>query len=63
MAEEEINPCDVDDILCQMEVLAHLHGLQKGLGNSQFLDKFPKLTGLEEAIAPFVKHCTIRWKV
>ncbi len=55
MSGEERNPCDVDDVVCQMEVLAHLRGLQKGLGNSQFLDKFPELAGLAETIAPFVK--------
>ena len=55
MSEGEKSPCDVDDVVCQMEVLAHLRGLQKGLGNSQFLDKSPELAGLDEAIAPFVK--------
>lgn len=32
---EERTPCDVDDVVCQMEVLAHLKGLQKGLGKEQ----------------------------
>ncbi len=35
MAEEERRPCSVDDVVCKMEVLAHLKGLQKGLGNEQ----------------------------
>ncbi len=52
MAEEERRPCDVDDVVCQMEVVAHLKGLQKSLGNAQFLEKFPELAGLEETIAP-----------
>ncbi len=54
MAEEERNHCDVDDVVCQMEVLVHLRGLQKGIGDEQLLDKFPELVGVEEAIAPFV---------
>ncbi len=37
MSEEERKPCDVDDVVCQMEVPAHLKGLKKGLGNEQFL--------------------------
>ncbi len=60
MAEETRSPCDVDDVVGQMEVLAHVRGLQKGLGNEKFLDKFPELAGLEETIAPFVKHPTKR---
>jgi hypothetical protein len=35
MLEKEGNSCDVDDVVCQMEVLAHLKGLQKGLGKEQ----------------------------
>jgi hypothetical protein len=46
-----------------MEVLAPLRGLQKGFGNEKFLDKFPELAGLEETIAPFVKHPTERYIV
>ncbi len=32
MIDGEESPCDVDDVVCRMEVLAHLKGLQKGLG-------------------------------
>ena len=52
MTKEGTNPCDVDDVVCQIEVLAHLRGLQKGLGNEQFLEKFPELAGLEERLTP-----------
>ncbi len=56
MAEDPRLPCDVDDGICRMEVLVDLKGLPKGLGNAQFLDRFPDLAGLEETIAPFVKR-------
>jgi hypothetical protein len=60
MAEDPRLPCDVDDVVCKMEVPVDLKGLPKGLGNAQFLDKFPELTRLEETISPFVKRCKIR---
>ncbi|MCK5235869.1 MAG: hypothetical protein KAR06_02695 [Deltaproteobacteria bacterium] len=56
MAEEEKTPCDVDDVVCQIEVLAHLKGLQKGLGNNQFREQFPELVGLDERIRAKVEE-------
>ncbi len=53
---EERTPCDVDDVVCQMEVLAHLKGLQKERGQEQFLKQFPELVGVEVTIAPSVKR-------
>jgi hypothetical protein len=35
MAEKEGNPRDVDDVVCQMEVLVHLRGLQKEIAKEQ----------------------------
>lgn len=53
---EEGKPCDVDDVVCQMEVLAHLVGLQKGLGAEKFREKFPELVGIEEKLTPKIKE-------
>lgn len=40
-------PCDVDDILCQIETLRHLRGLQQEIGKDAFALRFPEFTGLE----------------
>ncbi|TES86928.1 hypothetical protein E3J95_00735 [Candidatus Aerophobetes bacterium] len=47
--------CDVDDILCQFEVLQNLRGLQKNLGNETFLEKFPEFEGMDRRIADEIK--------
>ena len=39
--------CNVDDILCQLEVLKNLRELQEGLGNDWFKEKFPELLGVD----------------
>ena len=48
--------CDVDDVICQMEVLAHLRGLKKGLGEEKFREKFPELVDVEEKLTPKIKE-------
>jgi len=46
--------CNVDDILCQLEVLRTLKELQEGLSKDWFKEKFPELeevnTKLSESI-------------
>jgi len=46
----EKEPCNVEDVLCQMETLRHLRGLQKELGSEQFENRFPDLRGLSDRI-------------
>ena len=47
--------CDVEDILCQLNVLNDLRSLRNHLGDGNFAEKFPEFEGaegrLEEAIA------------
>ena len=43
--------CNVDDILCQIEVLRNLRGLQAALGEKKFTDDFPELVGIDERLA------------
>ena len=38
--------CDVDDILCKIETLRHLKGLQDQMGKDNFTKEFPELTSL-----------------
>jgi len=43
--------CDIDDILCQIEVLGHLRGMKKLLGQEEFTNKFPKFKGLADTLS------------
>lgn len=55
MVEERKKECDPDDVVCQMEVLRHLEGLEEHLGNDKFLEKYPQLAGVKEQISDDVK--------
>ena len=43
--------CNVDDIICQLEVLKNLRELQKGLGTDWFRNKFPELEGVDTKLS------------
>lgn len=47
---EEKPKCDIDDLLCQMQVLSHLKGMKGILGEEQFSSKFPELEELSEKV-------------
>lgn len=49
-------PCDIDDIVCQMQALSHLKGLQNVLGDERFRARFPELEGLDERVAERIKE-------
>lgn len=51
MSEESENPCDVDDLLCQMSALLHLKGLKSVLGDEKYRLEFPELQSLDEKIS------------
>ena len=51
MSENTESPCDVDDLLCQMQVLSHLRGLQSALGKDRYKADFPEFQGLDEKIS------------
>ena len=39
--------CDVEDILCQIEVLRSMRALRSALGSFEFKTEFPELEGME----------------
>lgn len=43
--------CNPDDVICQMEVLRHLQGLERQLGSELFLEKYPEAAPLRDKIA------------
>ena len=54
MSEE----CKVEDILCQINVLQSLRGLQTALGDETFLSEFPELQGLDTKLADKIQTTT-----
>lgn len=48
--ETEKVRCDIDDIMCQIEALNHLKGLQNVMGDEKFRSSFPELEGLGEKL-------------
>jgi len=48
--EPEKLKCDIDDILCQVQVLGHLKGLESVLGDERFRTRFPEFEGLSQKV-------------
>lgn len=48
---EELEGCDLEDVICQLETLKHLRGLQHEMGKEQFQARFPELSGLGNRIS------------
>lgn len=44
------NDCNVDDVLCQLEVLKGLKTIESAVGKEGFAGKFPEFDGLGEKI-------------
>ena len=51
-----MSECDVDDLMCQFQVMGHLEGMQKLLGTEKFQEGFPEFKGLEETIAERIQQ-------
>lgn len=46
-SEEQVPQCDVNDIVCQMQMLGHLQGMEKLMGSSKtFQEKYPDFADL-----------------
>jgi len=48
---EEKPKCNVDDLLCQMQVLGHLKGMKNLLGEDKFRISFPEFEGLSGKVS------------
>jgi hypothetical protein len=46
----ENKSCDPDDVVCQLEVLRHLKGLEEQMGSEKFLEKYPELAPLKKRL-------------
>ena len=48
MVEENTPECDVSDMVCQMQVLAHLRGMKEVLGEDRFNQELPEFAKLSK---------------
>lgn len=46
----ENRECDIDDILCQIEVLRSMRSLRSAMDNETFMKEFPELEGLDNKL-------------
>jgi len=50
MTEEKRPKCDIDDLMCQMQALHYLDGLENLLGTEKFQEKYPEFKGLGDVV-------------
>lgn len=48
--------CDLDDVVCQLNVLKTLRELKGQVGTTNFQERFPEFTGLENTVAARIKE-------
>jgi len=54
MAEEK--RCDIDDLMCQLQVMNLLGGMKNLLGSERFKTSYPEFEGLEETVTERLKE-------
>lgn len=47
---EEKPKCDIDDILCQLQALNYLEGMEKLFGTEKFQERYPEFKGLSDVV-------------
>ena len=48
--------CDIDDLMCQLQVMNHLEGMKNLLGSDKFKEKYPEFEGLGPTVAERIKE-------
>lgn len=56
MAEEPEKKCDIDDLMCQFQVMSYLEGMQKLLGSEKFKTRYPEFEGLGETVTERIRE-------
>lgn len=49
--EKRKSECDVDDLMCQLQVQNLLGGMKNLLGTEKFKSSYPEFAGLDETVA------------
>ena len=47
--------CNIDDIICQIQVLSHLKGIQNLVGDEKFSTGFPEFEGLDMVLTEKIR--------
>lgn len=50
MTEQPEKKCNIDDLLCQMQVLNHLEGMKNLIGTEKFQEKYPDFKELADVV-------------
>lgn len=50
MADGDKPKCDIDDLMCQMQALNYLDGLENLLGTEKFQERYPEFKELGELV-------------
>lgn len=57
MTEEPLKPkCDIDDLLCQLQVMSYLKGMKNLIGVEKFRAKYPEFEQFGETITDRIKE-------
>lgn len=55
MSEVPEEKCNMDDLVCQMQVLAHLRGIENVMGDERFRSQMPELSGLSQKLTDTIQ--------
>ncbi len=56
MTEEQKPKCDIDDLMCQLQVMNLLGGMKNLLGSEKFKVRYPEFEGLEGTVSERMKE-------
>lgn len=56
MTEQPEKKCDIDDLMCQLQVMNLLGGMKNLLGTERFKTRYPEFEGLEETVSERMKE-------
>ena len=48
--------CDIDDLMCQLQVMNYLGGMKNLLGSEKFKVRYPEFEGLQETVMERMKE-------
>lgn len=54
--------CNMDDVLCNLNILRDVKSLKKNIGNEDFANRFPELSDLSEKLEQEIRDTTEKLK-
>ena len=63
MSDQDEKPkCDIDDLMCQVEMMTYLQGMQRLLGSDKFQERYPELADVGSVVTERVQQQTVTIK-